>query len=69
MAKVQFVETLAFPVEVLLPLRLIIFNGNVRRKLITGKETTLPQPLAEWLAKSSTLSGKVTLSPIESEKS
>lgn len=68
MAKVQFVETLAFPVEVLLPLRLIIFNGNVRRKLITGKETTLPQPLAEWLAKSSALSGKVTFSPSESEE-
>lgn len=61
MVDVQFVQTMAFPVEVLLPLRLIIYNGNVRKKLITGKETSLPQPLAAWLVKSSVLSGKMRI--------
>jgi len=66
MVNVTYAPTLAFPVEVLLPLRLIIYNGNVRRKVLTGQETTLPQPLAEWLAKSSVLSGKMTLRATES---
>lgn len=57
----HFVETLAFPVEVLLPLRLIVYNRNVRRALITGEEKTLPRPLAEWLAKESVLKGKVLI--------
>lgn len=61
MVDVTFVETMTFPVEVVLPLRLIIYNHNVRRALITGQETQLPRPLAEWLAQESPLKGRVYL--------
>jgi hypothetical protein len=59
MVEVTFDQTYAFPVEVILPLRLIVYNRNVRRTLITGEQKNLPRPLAEWLAKESPLRGRV----------
>lgn len=66
MVGITFVEGLTFPMQVVLPLRLIIFNRNVRHALITGKETSLPRPLAEWLANASPLKDKVILHELPS---
>jgi len=61
MIEVTFDPTYAFPVEVTLPLRLIIYNRNRRRTLITGEKQPLARPLAEWLAQESPLKGRVYL--------
>jgi hypothetical protein len=58
---VRFAEGMTFPVEVVLPLRLIVFNGNARRALLMGTEQALPRALGEWLANASPLKGKVTV--------
>ncbi len=68
MVDVVIVSTMTFPVEVLLPLRLIIYNRNVRRALITGKETAFPRPLAEWLAKESVLRGKMMIDEANNDR-
>lgn len=49
MALVRYQAAIAFPVEVLIPMRLLIYNGGGRKLILRGGEQTLPAPIASWL--------------------
>ncbi len=40
---------LALPVDVLIPLRLVIYNHGSRKLVITSHTVELPQPIVVWL--------------------
>jgi len=46
---VSFGPGLALPVEVLIPLRLVAYNGGSRKLVITSHTVELPQPIVAWL--------------------
>ena len=49
MALVRYNHVIAFPVEVLIPMRLIVYNGGGRKLILRGGEQELAAPIAAWL--------------------
>ena len=49
MALVRYAQVIAFPVEVLIPMRLIVYNGGGRKLILRGGEQELAAPIAAWL--------------------
>ena len=49
MALVRYNHVIAFPVEVLIPMRLIVYNGGGRKVILRGGEQALAAPIAAWL--------------------
>lgn len=50
--RVTFVNLPMLPMGLLLPMRLVQYNGGNRRLVITAESGELPQPIVEWLAAS-----------------
>lgn len=47
--QVVFVNLPTLPTSLLLPMRLVAYNGGNRKLTITAESSVLPQPIAEWL--------------------
>jgi hypothetical protein len=52
MQTVRLNTTQGFPLELLLPMRLIIYNAGSRKLVITHDAIDLPQPIVLWLQES-----------------
>lgn len=52
MLAVYFRHERPFPIEVMIPMRLIVYNAGSRKLLITTDSLDLPMPVVVWLQES-----------------